>query len=109
FIAKYGVLPTDGIALDEVAQKTMQLYPTVIRASQTTSPQAAGRNAKVAPILLHHHIRSYFGCSKDGVLGLVNGEGFLDALIIGGISIIPSGLSLHQIQIIRCIAIYFVG
>jgi hypothetical protein len=51
------VLATLEIAFDEVTQKTVQLHARMVRAGQTAPPQATRRQAEIASVFLHQHVR----------------------------------------------------
>src|SRR5512143_441168 len=93
-VAKNRVFASLQVALDQVTQKTMQLYPRMIGACQAASPQATGRHLEVAAVLLNHDVRRNFGGTEQGMFGLVDGKGFRNAVLIRGIVVFPSSLQL---------------
>src|ERR1700693_4214119 len=48
------------VALDQVAEKSMQLDTAVIRTSEATAAQTAAAQAEVSPVFLNHDIAGNF-------------------------------------------------
>src|SRR5262245_23339240 len=62
------------VALDQIAEKSVQLDSAVIRAGQTAPAQAAGLHAEISPVFLDHDVRRHFGRAEQRVLGLIDTE-----------------------------------
>ena len=108
-IAKDGILLCGVMALHKIVQEAVQLDPAMVRAGETATAQAAGGQAKVASVFLHHNIRSDLRGSKEGVLALVDGEGFRDSFGKSGIGEIPAGFLFHEGDRVGPVAIDLVG
>ena len=93
------------IAFHEVTQEAVELDAAVVWPGEAASAQAAGRQAEVATVLLHHDIGGDFGRSEEGVLGLVDGEVLGDSVDVGGIVIVPAGLELFQPDAVGSVAV----
>jgi hypothetical protein len=87
----------------------VQLHPTMIRAGQATAAQTAGPQAKVAAILLNHHVPGHFRRSKQAVFALVNREVLGDAVGVGGIVVVPAGREFLEANGIGPVTINLVG
>ena len=92
FVAEDAVLLALKVALHEVAEEAVQLDPGVIGSGEAATAQCTGGHAEVAAVLLDHHIGSYLGGSEEGVLALIDGEVFGNAVGIGWIGIVPAGI-----------------
>lgn len=91
FVAENLVLAAFEVALHEVAEEAVQFDAGVVRTGQTTAAQAAGGHVEITAVLLHHDIGGDFGRTEERVLGLVDGERFGDAVLVGGVGIVPAG------------------
>jgi hypothetical protein len=60
FVAVDFVKPTLEVALDQIAEESMQLDSAVIRTSEATAAQAAAAKAEISPIFLNHDIAGNF-------------------------------------------------
>ena len=80
------------IAFHEVGEKAVELDPAVIGPSETPPAEAAGFHSEVAPVLLNHNIGGHFRGSEEGVFAGVDREGFLDAVGVGRVVVVPAGL-----------------
>jgi len=109
FIPKDSVLTTRNIDADEVAQKTVELYSGVIGAGKAPAAQGAGRHPEVPAVLLYHYVGGHLGGSEKRVFRLVNGEGLLDAILVGGIAIVPTGVGFHKLKPVGGISVDLVG
>ena len=87
----------------------MQFHATVVGTGQTAAAQAAGLHAEVTAGFLHHNVGRDFGCTKEQVLGLVYGEGFLDTVRASWIIVIPAGRQFLEPDPVGRIAINLVG
>jgi hypothetical protein len=103
------VQPLLDIALDQVAQKAVQLDATMVRAGQTAAAQATRLQAEVAPVLLHHDISGDFGDAEQAVRALVDGELFRDAVGEGRIGIVPARRQLRKRDGVGAVALDLVG
>lgn len=65
FVAENAVPVPLEIALDQITAETVQFYTRMIRAGQAPSPQAAGGQREVTPVLLHQHVSCQLGGSKQ--------------------------------------------
>ncbi len=108
-VAEDFVFPAFEIALHKVGQKAMQLDSTVIRAGEAAAAQAAGGHAEIPAVFLDHDIGRDFGSPEEGVLGLVDGKVFGDAIGIGGVGVVPAGVQLGQSNGIRPVTIDLIG
>lgn len=97
------------VTLHQIAQKTVKLDTAVVRAGEAASAQAAGRHPKISAILLDHDVGGDFGGTKKAVLGLVDGEGFRNPLLVSGIIVVPPGGKFLQSDVIGAVTIDFVG
>ena len=108
FVAENLVFAAFEIAFHEVAEESVEFHAGVVRAGEATTAQAAGGHVEIASVFLHHDIRRDFGCAEEGVLRLVDREGFGDAVFVGGIVIIPARVEFAQSDGIWPIAVNFV-
>jgi hypothetical protein len=69
------VLATLQIALDQVAEKTVQFHAGMIGSGKTTAAQATCRHAEVTSIFLNHQIRRCLGCAKQRMFRVIDGKG----------------------------------
>ncbi len=72
------------VAFDEIAQEAVQLDAGVVGAGEASAAQTTGGYAEVASVFLDHDVGGDFGSAEEGVLGLVDGEGLGDAVVVGG-------------------------
>ncbi len=70
----------------------MELDPAVIGPRKTTPAEAAGFHSEVAAILLNHDVGGHFRSTEEGVFAGVDREGFLYAVRVGGVVVVPAGL-----------------
>lgn len=84
------------VALHKVAEEAVKLHAGVVGTGETAPAQRAGGHAEVASIFLDHDVSSYLGGSEEGVLTLVDGEVFGDAVSVGWICVVPASLKLRQ-------------
>jgi hypothetical protein len=108
FVTKDAVGLAFEVALDEVAQETMQLYAAVIRSGKTAAAQRSGRHSEIAAVFLHHNVRRHFRRAKNGVFRLINAKRFLDAIGVIRIGVIPPLLQFLQRDLVRRVAIHLV-
>ena len=97
------------IAFHEVGEKAVELDPAVVGSGETTATEAAGFHSKVAPILLNHDVGGDFRSAEQGVFAGVDGEGFSDAVGIGGVVVVPAGFQLLQADGVGLVPIDLVG
>ena len=105
FIAEDPVFFPFQVAFDQVAEKAVQLDPGMIRPGQAAAPQAAGRLAEVAAVFLYHDVGGDLGGAEEGMLGLVDREGFRNALGIGRVGVVPAGGQFAQGDAVGDIAV----
>ena len=86
----------------------MQLDAAVVRSRKATAAQAAGGHPEVAAVFLYHDVRRHLRCAENGVLTLVNAEGFPDAIRVGRIGIVPSLVEFHEWNLVGRVAINLV-
>jgi len=72
----------------------VELDPAVIGPSETPPPKAAGFHSEVATILLNHDVGGHFRSTEEGVFAGVDREGFLDAVGVGRVVVVPAGFQL---------------
>ena len=108
-VAEDRVLAPFQVAFHQVAEETVQFDAGMVRAGQAAAAQAAGRHAEVAAVFLHHDVGRHLGGAEQGVLGLVDGERFRDAVGVGRVGVIPAGLQLLQRDGVGQVAIDLVG
>ena len=109
FVAEHLVGTAFEVALDKIAQEAVQFHAAVLGACEAAAAQRAGGHAKVAAVFLHHHVRRQLRRAKERVLGLVNAEGFLDAVSVGGVGVVPAFLEFPKGDFVGGVAIYLVG
>ena len=97
------------VAFHEVTEKAVELDAAVVRAGEASSAEAAGGESEVAAILLHHDIGGDFGRAEEGVLGLIDGEILGDAVLVGGIVVVPAGFKLFESDGVGPVAVNLVG
>ena len=93
-VAEHPVLTPLKITFHQITEKAVQLDPGMVGSGQAAASQAAGGHIEVAALLLHHDIARHLGSTEQRVLGLIDGEGFGDAVFIGGVVIVPAGFQL---------------
>lgn len=104
-IAKDTVFLSLEVALHEIAKEAVQLDAGMIWTGKASSAQTTGRHAEIASVFLDHDVGSYLGSSEEGVLALINGEVFGDAVGVGLIGVIPSGLKLGEFDAVGSVAV----
>jgi len=109
FVAEDAVFLPLEIAFHEVGEEAMELNAGVVGARKATAAQRASGQVEITAILLHHHIGGHFRGAEEGMLGLIDGEGFRNAVSIRRISVIPASGELGQLDRIRRIAVNLVG
>lgn len=108
-VAENPVRAAGQVHLHQVAQEAVQLDPRVVRAGQAAAAQAAGLQAEVPAVLLHHDVCCHLRGAEEGVLGLVNALGLADAVEILRPCVIPPLFQLPQRQFVGRVAIDLVG
>ena len=102
------VFATFEIAFHEVAEEAVEFHAGVVRASEATTAQAAGGHVEIASVFLHHDIRCDLRGAEEGVFRLVDREGLGDAVLVGGIVVIPTRVEFAERDGIWPIAVNFV-
>ena len=108
FVSKDLVFAAFEIAFDEVGEEPMKFDAGVIGAGEASAAQAAGRHAEIATVFLDHHIPGNFGGSEQGMLALIDGEIFGDAVGVGRIGVVPAGFEFGERNCIWSVAINLV-
>ena len=108
FVAENLVFAAFEVAFHEVAEEAVEFHAGVVRTGEAATAQAAGGHVEIASVFLHHDIRRDFGCAEEGVLRLVDREGFGDAVFVGGIVVIPARVEFAERDGIWPIAVNFV-
>ena len=103
------VKPTLEIALDQVAEKSMQLDPAVIRTGEATAAQAAAAQAEVSSIFLNHDVAGDFGSAKETMLALIDRQIFTNPLGERRIVIVPTAGKLPELDGIGAVTVHLVG
>jgi hypothetical protein len=96
FVAEDLVLAALDIALDQVAQKAVQLHAGMVRTREAAAAQAAGGHVEIAAVFLHHHVAGDLGSAKQGVLALVDGKSSGMPCANCRIGVVPAGLEFLQ-------------
>jgi hypothetical protein len=109
FVAKDGVFPFFQVALDQVAEETVQLYARMAGTSEAAAAQGAGGHVEVAAVLLHADVSGHFGSAEERVLALVDAEALGDALGVLRVGVVPAGFQLDQRDLVGGVTIDFVG
>src|ERR1051325_5808326 len=91
FVSKHLVGLALQVALDEVAEETVEFDAAVIRPGQAPAAQTARLHAEIASVLLDHDVAGRLGGAKKAVLTLVNWEILPDAIRVGSVLVIPTG------------------
>lgn len=91
-VPKHRVRAAFHVALDQIAQKPVQCHAAVMGAGEASAAQATGGHAKITTVFLNQDIGSHFGRAKKRVLGLINGQGFRDAVVVRGVVVIVAGV-----------------
>jgi len=97
------------VALDQVTEKAVQLYPRVVRPGQASPAQAAGGHIEIPAVFLHHHIARQLGGAEQGMFGLVDGEVFGNAVLVSQVGVIPAGLQFPKGNVVGPVAVDLVG
>lgn len=108
FVAENLVFAAFEIAFHEVAEESVEFHAGVVRASEAAPTQTAGGHVEIASVFLHHDIRRDFGSAEEGVFRLVDREGFGDAVLVGGIVVIPARVEFAERDGIGPITVNFV-
>ena len=108
-VAENFVFAAFKVAFDEVAEEAVEFDATVVGAGEAAAAEAAGGHGEIASVFLHHDIGGDFGGPEERVFGLINSEGFGDAVLVGGVGVVPAGFKFAQWQMVGCIAVDFVG
>ena len=108
FISKNLVFAALEIALHEIAKEAVQFDPSVVRTSEATAAQAAGRHIEITPVFLNHHISRHFRGTEKRVFRLIDGKALGNTMFVVGIGIIPTRLEFAQSDCIWTVAIDFV-
>ena len=108
FVAENFVFASFEVAFHEVAEEAVELDAGVVRAGEAAAAQTAGGHVEIASVFLHHDIRRDFGGAEEGVFRLVDRKGFGDAVLVGGIVVIPTRVEFAQSDGIWAIAVNFV-
>ena len=108
-VAEYLVFAAFEVALDQIAEETVEFDAGVVRTGEATAAETAGWHAEVAPVFLDHHVGGNLGGPEERMLGLVDGEILGNAIGEGGIRIVPTGFEFGQRDDIRSVAIDLVG
>jgi hypothetical protein len=108
FVAEDFVFAPLEVAFDQVAEKAVQLDAAVVGPGKAAAAQTTGGHSEVASVFLDHNVGGDFGSAEERVFGLVDGEGLGDAVLVGGISVVPSGLEFAQREVVGGVAIDFV-
>lgn len=87
----------------------MQLYPAVLRPGEASPAQAYRGHAKVAAVFLHEYIGGHLTRAKQAVGALVNGKIFGNAVGIGRVGIVPSGIGFAEGNMVGPVAVHLVG
>ena len=87
----------------------MQFHAGMIGARKAAAAQAAGGHVEIAAVLLHHNVAGHFGSAEKGMLALVDGKIFGDAVCERGVGIIPAGFELLERDTIGTVAVDLVG
>lgn len=109
FVAENLVFVAFEIAFHEVAEESVEFHAGVVRASEAAATQTAGGHVEIASVFLNHDIRRDFGGAEEGVFRLVDREGFSNAVLVGGIVVIPTRVEFAQSDGIWPVAVNFVG
>ena len=97
------------VALHQVAEKAVELDPTMVGAGEATAAQAAGLHAKIATVFLNHHIPRDLGGPKDAVLGLIDGEILPNPIEVRGVGIVPARFQFLEREGVGAVTINLVG
>src|SRR3954467_6965788 len=81
----------------------------MIGTGQAASAKATRRHTEVPAVFLHHDVGGYFRCAEDGVLGLINGKGLRNPMLVSRVSVVPSCFKLLELDGIRQITVHLVG
>ena len=108
-VAENFVFAAFKVALDEVTEEAVEFDAAVVGAGEAATAEAAGGHGEIASVFLHHDIGGDFGGPEERVFGLINSEGFGDAVLVGGVGVVPAGFKFAQWQMVGCIAVDFVG
>lgn len=84
------VLSSRDVALDEVAEESVEFDSAVVGAGEASAAQAAGFHAEVASIFLNHDIGGNFGGTEEAVLALIDRELLSDAVYVSVVIVIPA-------------------
>src|SRR5579864_6199987 len=103
------VKPALEVAFDQVAEKSVQLDPAVIRTGKATAAQATAAQAEVSSIFLNHDVAGDFGGPKETVLALIDRQIFTNTLSECGIVVVPTRGKLPELDGIRAITVHLVG
>jgi hypothetical protein len=108
-VAKNFVFAAFKVAFDEVTEEAVEFDAAVVGAGEAAAAEAAGGHGEVASVFLHHDIGGDFGGPEERVFGLIDSEGFGDAVLVGGVGVVPTGFKFAQWQMVGRIAVDFVG
>lgn len=97
------------VAFNEVGKESMEFDAGVIGAGEAAAAQGTGGEVKIASVFLHHDIGGDFGSPEQRMFGLVDGKGLGDAMLVGGIGIIPACFELGERDVIGGVTIDLVG
>lgn len=109
FVSEDLVFSSFQVALHEVREETMQFDSGVIGAGEAASSQAAGGHSEIATVFLDHDVGGYFGSSEEGMLRLVDGKVFGNAVFVGRIVVVPASFEFFEFDSIRSVTVDLVG
>ena len=81
----------------------------MLRPGEAAAAEDAGLEAEVAAVFLGEHVTGDFGSAEERVEAVVDGEGFRDAVRIGGVVEIPAGFEFFEGEMIGAVAVDFIG
>src|SRR5690606_514312 len=84
FVPEDGIGPLFHGAFHQVGEKAVQLGAAVLGACKAASAEDARRHAEVAPVFLHHDVRSYLRSTEKTMLRLVDRHVLVDPLRMVG-------------------------
>src|ERR1035441_10524548 len=92
---------------DDVRQVAVQFDGGMLRPGETAAAKNADGHLEIAAKFLAHHVGGHFGGAEDRMQAVVDRHVLVDA--VQAASVMPALLQFLERQVVRTIAVYFVG